>query len=231
MRLILYWIDVTGSRDANKAIIFIYDVFGPSPQALQGADRISQHLTGDCLVILPDFFRGQPLRPDELSKAGEFLQGPGAFGPNADVLRQDVVPAILRKFPQLGEAQRPRLGAFGLCWGGKITVLAAVNVDTEPDGSSPFRVTGQGHPGRLDAEDAKKLDASHICLASKDEDKDVVAQYAEVLASSSPDSVVKTYERMFHGWMGARANLEDEENRQEYEKGYLEVAEFFSKHL
>ncbi len=36
---------------------------------------------------------------------------------------------------------------------------------------------------------------------------------------------------MFHGWMGARANLEKEDNLKEYERGYKQVADFFAKYL
>lgn len=217
-------IDVTGPRDAKKAVIMIYDIFGPSPQALQGADRIRQHFDG-CMVIMPDLFRGSALRYDQRAKALEFLAGPGAFKLNADAVRLDIVPAVRTLFPQFGDEG---LGAFGLCWGGKIVVLAA-NADTTK--RSPFAATGQAHPGGLDVADAKLLKTPHICLASKDENKDMVAGYATILADSSPDSVVETYANMFHGWMGTRANLDDEENRVEYEKGYRQVAKFFSKHL
>ncbi len=36
---------------------------------------------------------------------------------------------------------------------------------------------------------------------------------------------------MFHGWMGARADLEKDDNRAEYERGYKQVADFFDIHL
>jgi dienelactone hydrolase len=68
-------------------------------------------------------------------------------------------------------------------------------------------------------------------LASPGEPADLVAQYAEILSKPGKTGVVETYGSMFHGWMGARAKLDDEENRSEYERGYQQVAEFFSKHL
>jgi dienelactone hydrolase len=36
---------------------------------------------------------------------------------------------------------------------------------------------------------------------------------------------------MHHGWMGARANLSDEENLKEYKRGYNQLVDFFAKHL
>jgi dienelactone hydrolase len=217
--------DITGSQSARKAIIVVHDIFGPTSQALQGADRISQHFSG-CLVILPDFFKGTALRHDQRSQIREFLAGPGAFSPNADALRLDIVPGVRKLFPQI---EQTGLGVFGLCWGAKIAVLAS-NADAVGNSLSLFGATGQAHPAGLDVEDAKLLKTPHLCLASKDEDKDVVAGYAKAL-ETNPGSVVETYATMFHGWMGARANLEDEENRAEYERGYRQAAEFFSKHL
>lgn len=58
-----------------------------------------------------------------------------------------------------------------------------------------------------------------------------MAQYKEILARPGKSGVVETYEGMFHGWMGARARLEDEKNRTEYERGYQQAADFFSKYL
>lgn len=51
--------DATGLQASpTKAIIDIYDVFGPAPQTLQGADLLALAL--DALVIVPDFFKGKP---------------------------------------------------------------------------------------------------------------------------------------------------------------------------
>lgn len=71
----------------------------------------------------------------------------------------------------------------------------------------------------LAKEDAEKMTIPHICLASKDEAADVVKQYAEILSSEGYTGVVETYGTMHHGWMGARANLENEENAREFERG------------
>ncbi len=84
---------------------------------------------------------------------------------------------------------------------------------------------------RLDAKDAEALTAAHICLASPGEPADVVAQYKEILSRPGKVGEVETYESMFHGWMGARANLSDDNNIKEYERGYEQIAAFFDKHL
>lgn len=56
-------------------------------------------------------------------------------------------------------------------------------------------------------------------LASKNEPAQTVAGYAEVIASNANGEHVETYITMWHGWMGACANLEKEEGLAEYTRG------------
>jgi dienelactone hydrolase len=84
---------------------------------------------------------------------------------------------------------------------------------------------------KLEAKDHEVLNVPHICLASPGEPADVVAEIKEMLSKPGRTGYVETYETMFHGWMGARANLEDEKNLKEYERGYNAVADFYNKYL
>jgi dienelactone hydrolase len=49
-------IDVTGNTQSKKGLIDVYDIFGPAPQTLQGADALATAL--GCVVVVPDLFRG-----------------------------------------------------------------------------------------------------------------------------------------------------------------------------
>lgn len=72
---------------------------------------------------------------------------------------------------------------------------------------------------RLVKEDAEKLTIPFICLFSKEDGTpELVKEYGEALEKSK-ENVVEKYGSMHHGWMGARANLEDEENLKEFERG------------
>ena len=51
--------DVTGNLSSKKALVDVYDIFGPAPQTLQGADALATAL--DVLVVVPDFFKGSPM--------------------------------------------------------------------------------------------------------------------------------------------------------------------------
>jgi hypothetical protein len=68
----------------------------------------------------------------------------------------------------------------------------------------------------LDIADAKQIAIPHICLVSPDEPAEILKPYNEAL----PDhSELELYDTMFHGWMGSRANLEDEQNLLEFKRG------------
>ena len=64
-------------------------------------------------------------------------------------------------------------------------------------------------------------------LASKDEDPAAVDGYTKNL---KVPNYVETFTTQIHGWMAARANLEDPEVRKEYERGYKTALEFLHKH-
>ena len=54
---------ITGSSTAKKAIFFMYDVFGYTPQTLQGADILATKGLEPYLVIIPDLLDGKPAQP------------------------------------------------------------------------------------------------------------------------------------------------------------------------
>ncbi len=68
-------------------------------------------------------------------------------------------------------------------------------------------------------EEAEKMTIPHICLFSpEDGTPEVVKAYIDALQAKK-ENEIETYDTMFHGWMGARANLEDEKNLKEFERG------------
>ncbi|KAH6658400.1 dienelactone hydrolase family protein [Truncatella angustata] len=222
---------VTGPSNPTRAIVFIYDIFGLAPQTLQGADRLANSING--LVIVPDFFKGvyaQPnwTPPDTEEKKAAFAK----FRSEQAGIPQNVGKLIEfrkeagEKWSSVGEEG---WGVFGLCWGGKLGILVS-GAGNEGRGRK-FAASGTAHPSRLDVQDAEALSVPYLCLASPGEPAEIVAQYKEVLSKPGKVGVVETYDSMFHGWMGARAKLDDEKNRAEYERGYNQTAEFFRQHL
>ena len=119
--------DVTGPSSATSAIFIVYDIFGFSPQALQGADILA-HADDEhhqYQVYIPDFFEGKPADhswypPDTKEKGeklGAFFQGPAAPPKNAEKV-PELVAAIKKYSPKV-----EKLGVLGMCWGGKVGFL------------------------------------------------------------------------------------------------------------
>lgn len=138
---------MTGPANATRAVIDIYDVFGLAPQTIQGADRLSQHL-GECLVLVPDLLEGNYVKPDWLPPDtpekqklfAEFRAGPGQAEKN--------IEKLLKVRKELGErwpGVEDHVALGGLCWGGKITVLAC-GPGNEGAGRK-FNVSWTAHPG------------------------------------------------------------------------------------
>ncbi|KIW37572.1 uncharacterized protein PV06_10218 [Exophiala oligosperma] len=204
---------VTGSTaEAKSGIVDIFDIFGFSTQTLLGADVLAARTNS--VVLVPDFFDGEAVSHDWLPADTEekkawlsrFMSEKAAFPRNVDLLLR------VTKESKTTFANVNSWATFGLCWGGKVAVLAS-----GPE--SPFVASGQAHPGRMDKADAEKLTIPHIVLASKDEPADTVTAYTEIIKTNGVGGVVETYHTMWHGWMGARADLETKESREEYSRG------------
>jgi hypothetical protein len=80
----------------------------------------------------------------------------------------------------------------------------------------------------LDPSGAAGMEMPLLMIVSSDEDAETVKQFEDGL------KVQKHFERLdrqVHGFMTARADLEDEKVKTEYEKAYKIVISFFNKHV
>ena len=105
------------------------------------------------------------------------------------------------------------------CWGGKVVALA-----TKAD-SNPFSAAAAIHPAMVDANDAKDVKIPTMLLASGEEPEDEVKKFEDNL---SVPKHVEIFKDQIHGWMAARADLEDARVKEEYERGYKTILKFFS---
>jgi dienelactone hydrolase len=113
-------------------------------------------------------------------------------------------------------------GVIGYCWGGKMVSLIGTRGDTK------FKAGVQTSPAMVDAEEAKKVQIPMLIMPSKDESKEDFDKYASNLPVKYK---MERFDNMPHGWMSARADLKDETDKKEYERGYQLAAEFFNEHL
>jgi len=215
---------VTGPSDASKAILYIYDIFGYFPQSLQGADILS---TSDkdhtYQVFMPDFFEGKPADiswypPDTKEKGealGQFFSTTGAPPKTASK-----IPSLLKEISKSSPSIKT-WGVVGFCWGGKIVSL------TSGEGT-PFTAAAECHPAMVDPSEAEGIKIPLCMLASKDEPKEDVEKFEGNLKG---EKHVEIFGDQIHGFMAARADLEDKRVKEEYERGYKTLLEFFAKYL
>ena len=80
----------------------------------------------------------------------------------------------------------------------------------------------------VDAADAQDLTVPTIMLASGDEPAEDVKKFDDTLKVAKH---VEIFEDQVHGWMAARADLNQDRVKAEYERGYKTVVEFFGKNM
>jgi dienelactone hydrolase len=127
------------------------------------------------------------------------------------------VKAIEKEYPDI-----KTWGIVGFCWGGKIVSIVSSGPDTL------FGAGAECHPAMVNAADAEKISIPICLLASGDESAEDVKKFE---ANLKGPKHVETFADQIHGWMAARSNLEDARVKQEYERGYKTLLEFFAKHL
>ncbi|OTA99262.1 hypothetical protein M426DRAFT_325304 [Hypoxylon sp. CI-4A] len=215
---------VTGPQDATKGVITIYDIFGFFPQTLQGADIIA---TSDhhqkYKVFIPDWFKGEPCPiewfPPDTEEKQKNLGGFFQKYPPPSVAEKvpEYLKAVQAKYPEIKS-----WALTGYCWGGKVVSLVASNPDTV------FKAGVEIHPAMVDPADATKIKIPVALLASKDETPEDVKKFEQNLTGPKH---VETFPDQIHGWMAARADLDDERVKAEYTRGYETVLKFLSQHV
>jgi len=213
----------TGSSGAKSGILVVYDIFGFFPQTLQGADILAY---GDkekqYQVFMPDFFEGSPADiswyPPDTEEKGKKL---GAFFQN-----EAAPPKTLGRIPKVLEEIQSQRGIsewaiVGYCWGGKIVNLISQE-------GTPFKAAASCHPAMVDAGDAAGVTIPFAMLPSKDEDKEAVEKWQQAIKVKN---VVEWWPNQIHGFMAARGDLSDAKVKEDYEKAYNLLLNFFHENM
>lgn len=115
--------DSTGPSHATSAIFIIYDIFGFSDQALQGADILAHaDSSHQYQVFMPDFFLGKPLSHEDYPPdTEEKQQRLGAFfgGPANPQETAKKVPKLVKEIDEKCSGIQ-KWASLGMCWGGKV---------------------------------------------------------------------------------------------------------------
>ncbi|KAL5534503.1 hypothetical protein ACEPAG_966 [Sanghuangporus baumii] len=213
---------ITGPPQSSLAIVTVFDIFGFYPQTQQGADALAQTLNAK--VVMPDFFEPDKPYPEDRfpPKSQEDKDSLQAFfaGPAKP---EKAVAGLIRVGEELRKQGAQKVGAYGLCWGGKVTILAGSKE------SPVFDAVASVHPAMLSAADADNLRVPLGLFISKDDPKDEYDNMIEKLKTKPfADKIAyKNYPNMHHGWAAARADLKNEENKREFEDVYNQLTTFF----
>jgi len=113
------------------------------------------------------------------------------------------------------------MAIIGYCWGGKI-----VNLSSQE--GTKFKVAASCHPAMVAADDAPGTKIPFAMLPSQGEDKGDVEKWEKAM---KVEHIVEWFPDQLHGFMAARADLEDAKVKSEYERGYKIVLDFFHKHM
>ncbi|KAI1286593.1 Alpha/Beta hydrolase protein [Xylaria venustula] len=214
---------VTGPSDATKGLVSIFDIFGFFSQTLQGADILA---TGGAnqqyKVFMPDWFDGKPCPlewypPDTEEKQAKLDEW---FGKNSPF---DVAAALPGYVKALQEAN-PSINSWGIvgyCWGGKVIELV-----TSQASSNPFSIAVACHPAMVNPSGADNIGVPYGLIASMEEPVETIKDFESRLKVPHR---VEIFGDQVHGFMAARADLNDGHVKAEYARTYQVVLDFLGK--
>jgi dienelactone hydrolase len=227
---------VTGS--GPHAIVIVYDIFGLTPNSEQLADALAQ--AGKCIVVIPDFLHGQAWAPSNVmpvTKEGAFPRGvEPADGvevlgkwimthPNCRFDREDEWTAVKT---YLTETQKvTKVGAVGMCWGGKVAFVAAA-----AENGLFLDAVATCHGSFLEVADVQAINVPICMLNSKDEPEKYQTDLKPIIVVE-PKNVFKNFPTMHHGWMGTRGTGADTDFGQQeicdrFSEGVTDLVNFFT---
>ncbi|KAK0861902.1 hypothetical protein LTS02_007540 [Friedmanniomyces endolithicus] len=251
---------VIGNRTNPRAIVVMYsDIFGlllPNNKLI--ADSYAK--SGDYLIYLPDFFKGDPvglrladlLIPVDAAKqstlgkyTGLLASGPSFMmwmgrhkaGPTDDIC-QDFLRELRRATPR-----ERKIGMVGFCWGGKYAIRAGLEASMiEIDGAKRPLVDAVValHPSNLILPTDVEAPVVPMTFGWGQEDSQVSIETKGKVEGIHardrkggrvvPEMVHKVYKPGRHGF-AVRGNPDDAQERKCLEDSTTQVLEWFGKYL
>lgn len=182
-------------------------------------------------VFMPDFFAGNPADPstyppDTPAKHAALTAWFAAHprDPAAAAL-EPLVHGLSRAHPRLRS-----WGLIGYCFGGAVAEMVAADMEPFREFANPFAIVVAAHPGRVAAPaSADAISVPYMLLDAGDDAELDWQGIAEFKRRLRVPHHVEVFEGMWHGWLAARAELEDQKGREGYEKGYAMILEFLKR--
>ncbi|WVQ78701.1 hypothetical protein IAT38_000788 [Cryptococcus sp. DSM 104549] len=210
---------VVGPEDAKTAVLYTYDIFGFSPQILQGADLVASQ---GYKVVMPDFLLGYYATPamflpeNEGDKIRYFSQFPGAIPSQSGPLAKAIAA--------LKEAGATKVAAIGACWGYKCIVVT--------EGLAGVDAIIGLHPTFPAPDDAEKINVPICILSTSGENKEIIDAIQKGVDAKLPGkNFFKHYPDQVHGFAAARADLSGGATLEAYTEAYQIIAKFLKDTL
>ncbi|XP_059311902.1 endo-1,3;1,4-beta-D-glucanase-like [Lycium ferocissimum] len=206
---------VTGSVDSKLAILLISDVFGyEAPNLRKLADKVA---AAGYLVVVPDFFYGEPL-DREKHDIQTWLKDHGTDKGCEDG------KAVVEHLKSNGVSA---IGAAGFCWGGLVVSKLAKYESTI--GAAVIL-----HPGPIAVDEINEVKVPIAILAAENDHifpPDQAKLLDEALSAKSEiESFVKIFPGVEHGWT-VRYNIEDESAVKSAEEAHSDMLNWFTKFI
>ncbi|WVQ91996.1 hypothetical protein IAS59_005804 [Cryptococcus gattii] len=203
-----------GPEDAKVSVLVVYDVFGYSPQILQGADIIASQ---GYRVVMPDFLVGNCATPDmftpenEAKKVEYFSKFPGGCATQAEPVAKAVNSLI--------EAGHGKVAVIGFCWGYKCAVLS--------EGLAKADAFIGVHPTFPAPDDADRINVPLAILSTSGEDINVINAIQKGVESKNPGkNFFKHFAEQIHGFAAARGDLSGGPATEAYAEAYQLIVKF-----
>lgn len=206
----------TGCYKSKTCILYVPDIFGFTPQAKQVCDILGDS-TG-FRVFAIDFFDGKAWKLEDFPpKEGQDLMGwIKSYDYERDIKRH--VVELIEKLKFQGVES---FYGIGNCWGAQM-VLKMHRDDLVT------RVVTY-HPSLLSDDVDTVIKAPQCHLLSKDEAPLLGIKAALEASEFASQSIFERFDTMHHGWMAARGDWDNEENRKETQRGLDITVKFFKQ--
>nr|ABK24067.1 unknown [Picea sitchensis] len=208
-----------GSRDIQKAVILVSDVYGYEALNLRRlADKVA---SCGYFVLVPDYFHGDPYvcacTGDPFANQPEWLQ---KHQPAKGLEDSKKLIEILNN------KGITSIGASGFCWGAKVVVELAKG--------DYIKAGVLLHPSLLLEDDFRVIKAPIAILGAEFDHitpPEFIEKYEAILsARPEVDSFVKIYPAVAHGW-AVRYNNDNEVAMKNAELAHGKMLEWFSTYL
>lgn len=208
------------NRSSQRLLIAVYDIIGFHVSNMREfVDTIAERY--DFRVVLPDFFRGfpwdendiPPSNPDEFDR---WLNNNASW----DIAKYDIIN-VMNTFATRDNITE--VAIFGMCWGGKITALASIDLDG-------IKAGGQVHPGLVNISDAHAIKNPMYLMPASD-DPDMLPYYDILRQKFGNSSGHRRFDDMLHGFTSAGGNLSDPLTRMRFDEAIDILGTFFNRIL